>query len=616
PTQQFALTVNDPTLAQGQAGSYTVIVNSVNGYSGIVFISAQNVPQGVSISFNPQSVEISPVSPADSTMTVSVSSSAPTGTYSIVVVGTGNDGQTVQSTTFTLMIVGGGGVSFIESGLPSGTLWSATLAGYGTVSSTTDFITFSDVIVDNSYAWSVSSPVSTDSVQYSASPQSGSISVSSSSSSASQSITYSQSTYSVTFANDPLPPTLEWRVTFDGQTKSAYASSSITFVNVPAGSYSWSTATTIPGSAGIQYLASPTSGTISVPSTTFVTIAYVTQYYLSIITPVGSASGSGWYNAGSHASFGVASSIVPSGTDYRYLFDSWTGAAYSGSNPSTNSITAVSAPITETATWFYQKYEITSWSTIVTQSGYYSCASGYTLSGTSCSDTTPGYYTSSTTPGYYSCSQGTLSGSSCLIVIPGYYTTTSGYYTFEWEPVTVWNPGYYSTVTSEVWNPGYYTYQYVAGYWTETYHPSYYTYQQVPNKMCFWSLNAMPQDPQWVCIPWFGTHTVATYHPGYWTYNYMPGYWISVWHPGYYSTQTSEVWNPGHYSTTWERVAVWHPPVTTWHPPVTESSPATWNPPVTTYIWHPPVTTTVVATWNPPNTEEVPNWSWVTIGTL
>lgn len=50
----------------------------------------------------------------------------------------------------------------------------------------------------------------------------------------------------------------------------------------------------------------------------------------------------------------------------------------------------------------------------------------------------------------------------------------------------------------------------------------------------------MRQDPQWVCIPWFGTHTVATYHLGYWTYSYIPGYWISVWHDGYYSTQTSE----------------------------------------------------------------------------
>src|SRR3989442_15090287 len=55
------------------------------------------------------------------------------------------------------------------------------------------------------------------------------------------------------------------------------------------------------------------------------------QFYLTVNTPYGSASGSGWYANGSFGVVSVNASIVPvSGTE-REAFDAWTGDA-SGSS--------------------------------------------------------------------------------------------------------------------------------------------------------------------------------------------------------------------------------------------------------------------------------------------
>ena len=402
--------------------------------------------------------------------------------------------------------------------------------------------------------------------------------------------------YQVQFMNDPLPSSTQWCVTFNGQNQCALASSSITFNVSQSGTYSWSTAAIIAGTSGVRYVATPTQGSVSVTSSSqaaSVTIAYSTQYQLSINSAVGNSIGSGWYDAGSNANFGVSPSTVTSGS-YRYLFQSFSGT-YSGS--SSQASVTMNAPVTETASWTVQQNEQYSsttpgYYTYSTSTYYtYSCPNGGTLVGTQCQSTTT----------WYTCPSGyTLQGTMCTRQIAGYYT-------YIWESYQVWNPGYYSTVSTQVWHPGYYSYQYIAGYSVGTYHRGYYTYQQVQNKLCFWSWNAMPQDPQWVCIPWFGTHTVATYHPGYWTYSYVPGYWISVWNDGYYTTQTSQVWNPGYYSTEWQRVAVWHPPTTltiaaTPNSSVSYSAATAAPNTVTTAIWHPPVTTYY--------------WEWTTIGTV
>ncbi|MHA1631594.1 MAG: InlB B-repeat-containing protein, partial [Candidatus Freyarchaeota archaeon] len=154
----------------------------------------------------------------------------------------------------------------------------------------------------------------------------------------------------VIFKETGLPSGTEWSVTFNGETKSS-TSDTIIFENVEPGTYSWS-ASSPPASGGVRYIASPSSGTITVPEQTLVEITYVTQYYLSMeVSPPGAGSvspSSGWYNEGET----VQISAVP---NPGYRFDSWQGSgpgSYTGGdNPAT---IRMLGPITETAVFVKQ----------------------------------------------------------------------------------------------------------------------------------------------------------------------------------------------------------------------------------------------------------------------
>jgi hypothetical protein len=92
-------------------------------------------------------------------------------------------------------------------------------------------------------------------------------------------------------------------------------------------------------------------------STTF---SYRPQYYLSIISQYGNATGSGWYDARAVATFSVDSMVQgPSGVDYllipwkvTFSFDHWTRD--SSSTKSSDSIT-MDGPKTAIATWKSEK---------------------------------------------------------------------------------------------------------------------------------------------------------------------------------------------------------------------------------------------------------------------
>ena len=74
------------------------------------------------------------------------------------------------------------------------------------------------------------------------------------------------------------------------------------------------------------------------------------QFYLTVNTPYGNASGSGWYVNGSFGLASMNASIVPvSGTE-RQAFDAWTGAA-SGSSAALSNPIPMDGPKTATATW-------------------------------------------------------------------------------------------------------------------------------------------------------------------------------------------------------------------------------------------------------------------------
>ncbi len=137
-------------------------------------------------------------------------------------------------------------VTFTESGLASGTSWSATLNG-ATSSSSTSTISFSEP--DGSYSYSIGSVSG-----YTASPSSGTITVNGAN--VNQAITFSEVKYTVTFTESGLASGTSWSATLNGATSSS-STSTISF-SEPDGSYSYSI-----GSVS-GYTVSPSSGTITV----------------------------------------------------------------------------------------------------------------------------------------------------------------------------------------------------------------------------------------------------------------------------------------------------------------------------------------------------------------
>jgi uncharacterized repeat protein (TIGR02543 family) len=76
------------------------------------------------------------------------------------------------------------------------------------------------------------------------------------------------------------------------------------------------------------------------------------QYYLRVISPFGTATGEGWYNAGSTASFSVSPTDVPIDIwgylGAKHVFSSWTGDTAAASSTST---IIMDGPKTVTAVW-------------------------------------------------------------------------------------------------------------------------------------------------------------------------------------------------------------------------------------------------------------------------
>jgi len=74
---------------------------------------------------------------------------------------------------------------------------------------------------------------------------------------------------------------------------------------------------------------------------------WITQYYLTIVSPAGSPSGEGWYSAGTVVTVGVQS-IVQYPNSTRMIFNGWNSASV-GNNPTTQ--ITVNAPTRITAVW-------------------------------------------------------------------------------------------------------------------------------------------------------------------------------------------------------------------------------------------------------------------------
>ena len=98
--QDFTITVTPSSvnIKQGDSTTATVTVTALGGFSEQVGLSTSNgVPAGVQIGFSPN-----PILPGSSTMSISVASSANTGTFSFQILGT--SGSLSHSVTFTMTI--------------------------------------------------------------------------------------------------------------------------------------------------------------------------------------------------------------------------------------------------------------------------------------------------------------------------------------------------------------------------------------------------------------------------------------------------------------------------------------------------------------------------------
>src|SRR5579871_871026 len=97
----FSLSLNPSSLTVTQGGSFVqgqVTINPINGFSGAVQLGAVNVPNGVSVTFNPNPATTS------STMTVTANGSGPLGAFTPTIQGT-NAGQT-RAANLALTVAG------------------------------------------------------------------------------------------------------------------------------------------------------------------------------------------------------------------------------------------------------------------------------------------------------------------------------------------------------------------------------------------------------------------------------------------------------------------------------------------------------------------------------
>jgi len=104
---------------------------------------------------------------------------------------------------------------------------------------------------------------------------------------------------------------------------------------------------------------------------------FKTQYYLTVSSAHGTATGEGWYDVGVQAQFSINSAIQSGGSGIQYLFTGWTGIGdgyYTGIE-TTRTVT-LNNPITETAGWGTQYYlGVGSPHGTVTGSGWYDAGS-------------------------------------------------------------------------------------------------------------------------------------------------------------------------------------------------------------------------------------------------
>lgn len=98
PDFSISATPTSQGVSIGGSTTYTVNIGALNGFSGSVSLSASGLPAGASAGFNPGSVSGS----GSSTLTITTSSSTPSGSYNVTI--TGTSGSLTHNATVTLAV--------------------------------------------------------------------------------------------------------------------------------------------------------------------------------------------------------------------------------------------------------------------------------------------------------------------------------------------------------------------------------------------------------------------------------------------------------------------------------------------------------------------------------
>lgn len=90
PPFDLGVSVSPGTLnmVPGQSHDTTVTVTSVSGFNGTVQLTASSSPSGLTLTFSPVNITVTPTSPGVSTLTIAIPSSVPNGAYSVTIYAT------------------------------------------------------------------------------------------------------------------------------------------------------------------------------------------------------------------------------------------------------------------------------------------------------------------------------------------------------------------------------------------------------------------------------------------------------------------------------------------------------------------------------------------------
>lgn len=91
------------TAEQNSTATYAVTATSSDDYSALMSLAVTGVPSGVTATFAPSSILIPPASSNSSTLSLAISSTAPVGTYNLLINGT--SGTQSHTTNVTLVII-------------------------------------------------------------------------------------------------------------------------------------------------------------------------------------------------------------------------------------------------------------------------------------------------------------------------------------------------------------------------------------------------------------------------------------------------------------------------------------------------------------------------------